>query len=181
MKKIFIIFVLVLLVPSIIAECIDSENDLNPFVKGTVTYNSYETEDRCGPIWAKGEGLYVNELFCLEGKQDVQIINCLKGCKDGACLPEDFVFCEEKEGYIIDYFHDSEIIRDSCIDSKTLKKKICSNLTEKKGAYSTGVVHSSWVVVYSDELINCDKCVDGKCIKLNFFQKFIDWLKNLFS
>jgi hypothetical protein len=185
MKKLLILFfLLTILSQFIFAECLDLENGANPFIKGTIILNStgYSEEyyDRCG-TWNNDEGLYLIESFCSENEIAAKPIDCLKGCKDGVCLEENFTLCEEKENYIIDYFHNSKILNNTCLDSKKLVKYKCGNLTENKYTYATGRIASTEIKVFTEEEIECDKCIDGRCSSYSLLEKIENLFKSIFK
>jgi len=85
--------------------CVDSDEGMDEFTKGTVTNGTDVVSDACLSLQARGQTIPLNkvvEYFCENSQVVAEAISCAHGCVEGACrkepLPEPEVVLLVEEG-----------------------------------------------------------------------------------
>ena len=144
--------------------CSEKDGGKNYYEKSTIYINGeYHNEDKCS------DGQTLNEWFCnSEGTHDVESYDCEEFCANGRCYKENEIFADGNcEG---------------CLDSD-----ICYPLGYRKsGEYcseSKAFISQLNADFTCENNFECSSnlCIDSQCISSGFWQKLMNWFKNLFG
>jgi hypothetical protein len=145
----FVLFVNVLGVLAVVAECSDSDGGNNIYVKGTSIFGDNRCTDSC-----YYNDQYVNECYCGTSGMGSMGYPCPNGCIDGACINEGVISCNSDEdcGKKTEERYCSQ--KDLCI--KTVVPS-CVHLTTSSTGYCSNLTNTNCSACFNG-------CMDGACI-----------------
>ena len=164
-----------------------SSDGKEPYERGTTDFDGSSTIEIC--VWDDGkptngeEGTQVTESWCENDEKKFEIIKCLNGCKEGACIktiPEEDSPIEIPEG----------------VKEGEEEKLICQGCPLDGKCYPFGYRNSGNYCSDSQEFIpqlesdsicennfecSTNLCIDSQCVSSGLWQKFLEWLRKIFG